>query len=261
MPQLYGSRVVEPGQSAPVAPHDPAVVEDASRDPIFSTEPPDQTPRERADERVVQVALAPDRERPTLLLEIQALDPVPLSRQHLLDVPGSPLELFQLLGMMLLDGLRHRLLPLAIRPDPTHFCRARPGDDQLDTELANLLAPYADLLQPVGRHGHLLDLLAWQPDTLGCNFQCRFYALLRLANLYPYLEQRELAYALGTRHVAQSPHAGVTDPHAPRTHLRRLPIRRERQRCQSSRDPGVLPPGAQPDEPFQNIGVLVLYEQ
>src|SRR5215212_8308269 len=130
MPQLYAGRIVEPVQSVPAAPYYAAVIEDARRGPILAPEPPDQTLRQRADERMVQVAFAPDGKRPALSLQIQVLDPVTLGRQHLPHVPGRRLELFQLLGMMLLEHLRYRLLPLAIRLNPTQFSSLRVRNDQ-----------------------------------------------------------------------------------------------------------------------------------
>src|ERR671916_712090 len=78
MPQLHAGRVVDPVQGVPVAPHDPSIVEDARRCPIAAAEPPDKAPRQRAEERMVQVALAPDGKRPALLLQVEALDPVAL---------------------------------------------------------------------------------------------------------------------------------------------------------------------------------------
>src|SRR5919112_1639001 len=114
MPELHPGRVVDPVESVPVATHDPAFVEDTCCGPIGVPEPPDESPRQRADERMVQVAFAPDGERPALLLEVQVLDPVALGRQHLLYVPGRRLELLQLLGVMLPDRLRHRFLARSI---------------------------------------------------------------------------------------------------------------------------------------------------
>src|SRR3712207_4459813 len=103
MPQLPPGRVVDPVEGVPAAPHDPALVEDTRRGSIAVAEAPYKASRQRADERMVEVAPAPDGESPALPLEVQVLDPVALGREHPLHVPRRRLELSQLLGMMLLD--------------------------------------------------------------------------------------------------------------------------------------------------------------
>ncbi len=108
---------------------------------------------------MVEIAFAPGGVRPTLLLEIQVLDPVALGREHLAQVGGRGLDLFQILGVMFFDGLGHGLLRFAVRFDPTQLRRTRTCNYQLDAELAQPGAPHPHLLQAVSRDGDLLDLL------------------------------------------------------------------------------------------------------
>src|ERR671910_2014242 len=89
MPQRYAGRVVEPVQDVAVTAHDPAIVEDSGSCAFFVRELPDQAPRERADDGMVEITFAPSRVHPALLLHIQVLYSVALGRQHLPQVGGS----------------------------------------------------------------------------------------------------------------------------------------------------------------------------
>ncbi len=70
---------------------------------------PEQSPRDRADQRVIEIALAPLLEGPGLLEQEHRIDPVALRRQHRLDVLERLLELLELVLVLRLHLGRDRL--------------------------------------------------------------------------------------------------------------------------------------------------------
>src|SRR5262249_995883 len=127
---------------------------------------PDQPAYDGADQRVVEIPLAPLGDRPGLPLQEHRVDAVALGRQHRLDVLERLLQLLELVLVVALDLRRDRLERLAAAVDPPKSA-ARPADDQAGTIPAERLGPPADFLQTVRRHAHLLDLVPRQPERLG----------------------------------------------------------------------------------------------
>ena len=88
MPQAHLVGRVEPIQR-PAVVRDHATLEpDTGFMPLARGELPDESARERADQRVVEVARAPCGVVPALLFKVQVLDAVALRGQHFLDVFG-----------------------------------------------------------------------------------------------------------------------------------------------------------------------------
>src|SRR5215210_8958102 len=66
VPQLYAGGVVQPVQNAAVTADELAFVEDTGRRALFVCELPDQTPRQGADEGMIEVVFAPRGVDPAL---------------------------------------------------------------------------------------------------------------------------------------------------------------------------------------------------
>ena len=79
---------------------------------------PQQAAGEGADQRVVDVALAPGVVRPGAPGQELAVEPLRLRREHLVDVLGGGLELLELVGVVPLDRGGHALDLLAGRVAP-----------------------------------------------------------------------------------------------------------------------------------------------
>src|SRR5262249_49099027 len=99
--ECYRSRRIQIAEGLTTLLHDPPIVPDTCAEASVALEAPDQAPRQRAGEWVIEVALAPHVERPCFSLQVQLLDAVALGRQHLPDIGCRLGQLFEFLAMLL----------------------------------------------------------------------------------------------------------------------------------------------------------------
>ena len=220
---------------------------------------PEQSPRNRADQRVIQIALAPLLERPGLLEQEHRVDPVALGGQHRLDVFERLLQLLQFVLVIALHLGRDRLERLAVGVEPLQF-GVGAGDDQLGAIIVERLASQADFLQAVRRHAHFFDLVARQPECLGRRVERLLDFLLRRAELDAHLEHRELPDGVGRGHLGKRIDGRVADLHRPRTDARHFLVGRE---CHRRDQPRQLFTARQhlhqPQQSSQAGGVLFVH--
>ena len=126
---------------------DDLAIEPDARERI--AEGPDQPARERADERVIEIALAPLADIPFFLEQEHRIQPLALRRQHGSDVFDGCLKFFQILLVIGLHFRGNGLLRFAIAARPVQLDIAA-VDTQLGDELAvaEFLAAQADFFQP-----------------------------------------------------------------------------------------------------------------
>ncbi len=74
---------------------------------------------------MIEVALPPDSERPSLSPAIQAIKSLPLNRQHFLNVLGGGFQFFQVIGEIFLDSGGNRFLRLAVSTKRAKLRRVR----------------------------------------------------------------------------------------------------------------------------------------
>ncbi len=175
-----------------------------ARDPAaFELEGPDQPAREGRDERLVEIAVAPDVQRPAAIVEIEAFETQALRLQGLADFLDLLLERFQRVGVAILHGRGRSAERLAARVVPIRFERAVFGDDELDVRGADCDIESAIRSEAVGRHPDLFEL-ARRHAARGCERGQRLVDGLDLARPFQMAAQpREAADARGSRHQTE----------------------------------------------------------
>ena len=121
MPQSHGGTRAFCGYGLQIDIHELAIAPNACSRLIPLPQFPDQPPRQRADQRMVEVAFTPDVDRPCRTrgtLHKQTVDAVALCGQHLLDFSGGCFQFFQLLRIGGLDDDGHATPRLTFRVDP-----------------------------------------------------------------------------------------------------------------------------------------------
>src|SRR5262249_2712260 len=118
VPERNRRPVPQLGQVLPIDIDDSAVVPDAGCRFFGRGKVPNEPAGEDADERMIEVALAPGLERPAFLKPIEAAEPFALGRQHLLNVLDTGLQILQCLRVLRGHYGWDRFLRLAVTLNP-----------------------------------------------------------------------------------------------------------------------------------------------
>ena len=198
-PELRGRRAVG---------EEEAVLE---RDRRRVVEAPDEAPRERLDERVLEVVRAPVVEAPHALLGEEALDSQALDAELLADLGRERLDRLEPVGMVLSHVDRRGLLRAAALGRPRRRDRSR----RLDPDRRDGVA-HGDLPRPVGpelerRHERLPERRAREPALLGGSLERLLDALEEATVLDAGGEPREERDRLFAIRLAERVQRGIRD--------------------------------------------------
>ena len=160
-----------------------------------------------ADERVIDIALAPGGGGPSAIGDEEGVDAGPLGLEHLVDVVLGLLEGLERVGVLLLDDVRDALALLAILAGDSDAC-ARGLGDELEGVVAGFFGDGGIGGEAEVWGGDLVELLGGDAELAGKIVQRGIEHLLGGAELHELAEAGELGEGAGGGHLREGPDRG-----------------------------------------------------